>query len=111
MPLLFIGTSPLVALMPPLLVGIPELANTIIQHLSMFVAPAFACHVDANNFRRDFSRGLEQLTFNSRPTTLYLLMFAQNHALYSDIVAECLEEYVHRVSLLFFALTIICDNK
>lgn len=58
--------------------------------------PALAYHVDATTFRRDFSRGLEQLTFNSRPIIQHLSMFAQDHARYSDIVAECLEEHIRR---------------
>ncbi|KIM46082.1 hypothetical protein M413DRAFT_48601, partial [Hebeloma cylindrosporum] len=52
---------------------------------------------DATTFRRDFSKGLNQLTFNSRPIIQHLSMFAQDHARYSDIVAECLEEHIRRV--------------
>jgi pre-mRNA cleavage complex 2 protein Pcf11 len=61
-------------------------------------APAPYYHVDPNTFRRDFSSRLAELTVNSRPIIQSLSMIAQEYTRFSEIVAQCLEAHIRRVS-------------
>lgn len=60
--------------------------------------PAPYYHVDPNAFRRDFSSRLAELTVNSRPIIQSLSMIAQEYTRFSEIVAQCLEAHIRRVS-------------
>ena len=53
---------------------------------------------DPSTFRRDYAARLSELTMNSRPIIQNLSMMAQNFNRYSDIVAECLQAHIRRVS-------------
>jgi pre-mRNA cleavage complex 2 protein Pcf11 len=55
-------------------------------------------HVDPNSFRRDFTARLAELTINSRPIIQTLSMFAQEYSRWADIVAQCIDTHVRRVS-------------
>lgn len=56
---------------------------------------------DPSTFRRDYAAHLSELTMNSRPIIQNLSMMAQNFTRYSDIVAECLQAHIRRVSTSF----------
>lgn len=56
-------------------------------------------HVDPNSFRRDFAARLAELTINSRPIIQTLSMFAQEYSRWADVVAQCLDTHIRRVSL------------
>ncbi|KAF7352696.1 CID domain-containing protein [Mycena venus] len=53
---------------------------------------------DPVTFRRDYSNQLAELKVNSRPIIQNLSMIAQEFARFSDIVAQCLESHIRRVS-------------
>lgn len=53
---------------------------------------------DASSFRREYSTRLSELTMNSRPIIHNLSMMAQNFTRYADIVADCLQAHIRRVS-------------
>lgn len=62
---------------------------------------------DPNAFRRDYAARLAELTVNSRPIIQSLSMLAQDYSRWADIVAQCLESHIRRVSsgFLLFAST------
>ena len=62
---------------------------------------------DASSFRREYSTRLSELTMNSRPIIHNLSMMAQNFTRYSDIVADCLQAHIRRVSVLFSSFRLI----
>ena len=55
-------------------------------------------HVDGTSFRREYMTRLAELTFNSRPMIQHLSMLAQDSSRFSDIVAQCIEAHIRRVS-------------
>lgn len=55
-------------------------------------------HVDAASFRREYMTRLSELTFNSRPMIQHLSMLAQDSSRFADIVAQCIEGHIRRVS-------------
>lgn len=57
-------------------------------------------HVDPHSFRRDYSARLAELTINSRPIIQNLSMIAQEFTRYSDIVVQCIEAHIKRVSFI-----------
>lgn len=61
--------------------------------------PAF--HLDPNTFRRDYITRLSNLTVNSRPIIQTLSMIAQDYSRYADVVVQCIEQHLRRVSLHF----------
>lgn len=68
--------------------------------------PAPIYHVDPHSFRRDFAARLAELTINSRPIIQSLSMYAQEYARWADVVAQCIQTHIRRVSfsvyLMFF---------
>jgi len=54
--------------------------------------------LDAISFRRDYTHRLSELTFNSRPLIQHLSLLAQDYSRFSDIVGQCLEAHIRRVS-------------
>src|ERR1700722_14020601 len=55
-------------------------------------------HLDPNAFRRDYSARLAELTVNSRPIIQNLSMFAQEYSRWAEIVSQCVEAHIRRVS-------------
>lgn len=55
-------------------------------------------HIDPVTFRRDYSNRLAELSVNSRPIIQNLSMLAQEFSRYAEIVAQCLETHIRRVS-------------
>jgi hypothetical protein len=55
-------------------------------------------HVDPNTFRKDYSARLAELTVNSRPIIQGLSMMAQEYSRWADIVGQCLQDHIRRVS-------------
>jgi pre-mRNA cleavage complex 2 protein Pcf11 len=53
---------------------------------------------DPVQFRREFAHRLSELTVNSRPIIQGLSMMAHDCIRFADIVAECLEMHIRRVS-------------
>jgi len=60
--------------------------------------PAF---IDPASFRRDYSSRLEQLQFNSRPIIQNLSFYAQEYSRYADLVAQCIDSHIRKVSCLW----------
>jgi pre-mRNA cleavage complex 2 protein Pcf11 len=60
--------------------------------------PAPVYFVDPNSFRRDYAARLAELTINSRPIIQTLSMIAQEYSKWAEIVAQCLEAHIRRVS-------------
>jgi len=54
--------------------------------------------MDPNTFRREYSLRLADLTINSRPIIQNLSMLAQEYSRFADIVAQCIEAHIRRVS-------------
>lgn len=76
-----------------------------------YAQPPFA--FDANSFRREYSARLSELTMNSRPIIHNLSMMAQAFTRYSDIVADCLQAHIRRVSrpFLFLLTNAMCPRS
>ncbi len=55
-------------------------------------------HVDPNMFRRDYITRLSNLTVNSRPIIQSLSMIAQDYSRFADVVVQCIEQHLRRVS-------------
>lgn len=53
---------------------------------------------DPSSFRREYAARLSELSVNSRPIIQNLSMMAQTNIRYADIVAECLQAHIRRVS-------------
>ena len=51
-------------------------------------------------FRKDFGNRLNELTVNSRPIIQSLSMFAHDYVRFAEIVSQCLEAHIRRVSTL-----------
>lgn len=58
--------------------------------------------INPNAFRHDFSTRLAELTVNSRPIIQSLSTIAQDYSCYADIVVQCVQQHIRRVS--FFPL-------
>lgn len=63
-----------------------------------FAATQAMFYADPTHFRRDYTARLGQLTFNSRPHIQSLSMIAQDYTRYADIVVQCVEQHIRRVS-------------
>ena len=59
--------------------------------------------LDPVTFRRDYTNRLNELTLNSRPVIQSLSMLAQDYSRFAEIVAQCLEAHIRRVSHSFFS--------
>ena len=55
-------------------------------------------HFDPNSFRRDYATRLANLTVNSRPIIQSLSMIAQEYTRFADVVDQCIEQHIRRVS-------------
>lgn len=55
---------------------------------------------DPNTFRQFYATQLAALTFNSRPIIQNLSMIAQDFSRMSNVVVQCLEAHIRRVSVL-----------
>lgn len=55
--------------------------------------------LNPNAFRQDFSGRLNELTVNSRPIIQSLSTIAQDYLRYAEIVVQCVEQHIRRVSL------------
>lgn len=55
-------------------------------------------HVDPTSFRREYSTRLAELTINSRPIIQNLSMLAQDYSRFADVVVQCIESHIRRVS-------------
>lgn len=55
-------------------------------------------HIDANMFRRDYMTRLSNLTVNSRPIIQSLSMIAQDYSRFAEVVVQCIEQHLRRVS-------------
>ena len=53
---------------------------------------------DPNTFRQFYASHLATLTFNSRPIIQNLSMIAQDYTRMSNVVVQCLEAHIRRVS-------------
>lgn len=56
-------------------------------------------HLDPNMFRRDYVARLSELTVNSRPIIQGLSVLAQEYSRFADVVVQCIEAHIRRVSL------------
>jgi pre-mRNA cleavage complex 2 protein Pcf11 len=54
--------------------------------------------LDPISFRREYTNRLAELNVNSRPIIQNLSMLAQDYARFAEIVAQCLEAHIRRVS-------------
>lgn len=54
--------------------------------------------MDPATFRREFSNRLAELTVNSRPLIQGLSMMAHDYSRFADIVAQCIEAHIRKVS-------------
>lgn len=61
-------------------------------------SPPHPVFIDPAAFRRDYSSRLDQLQFNSRPVIQSLSFYAQEYSRYADVVAQCLESHIRKVS-------------
>ena len=61
-------------------------------------APQPVFHLDPNTFRRDYMTRLSNLTVNSRPIIQTLSLIAQDYSRYADVVVQCIEQHLRRVS-------------
>jgi hypothetical protein len=71
---------------------------TMGYHYGSLPPPVY--HVDPNTFRRDYTMRLAELTINSRPIIQNLSMLAQDYVRFAEIVAQCIEAHIRRVSFL-----------
>jgi len=69
--------------------------------------PQASYPVDPTTFRRDFSNRLSELTMNSRPIIQSLSMYAHDYVRFAEIVAQCLETHIRRVSVFSVGLWIL----
>ena len=60
--------------------------------------------MDPHSFRREYSARLADLTVNSRPIIQNLSMLAHEYSRYAEIVSECLQLHIQRVSRLSIVL-------
>lgn len=58
--------------------------------------------LDPISFRREYTNRLAELNVNSRPIIQNLSMLAQDYSRFAEIVAQCLEAHIRRVSHLSF---------
>ena len=90
----------------------PPPSHNYVQHHAQYPVPAYSYPhssypmppSDPSSFRRDFTARLAELTINSRPIIQSLSMMAQGYTRYSDIVADCLQAHIRRVSIFSQAL-------
>jgi hypothetical protein len=62
------------------------------------VPPQPIYHMDPSHFRRDLQGRLEHLTDNNRDIIGSILTFVQQYPRWVDIVGQCLEAHIRRVS-------------
>jgi len=62
--------------------------------------PGVYHYLDPAGFRREFTTRLSELQVNSRPIIQNLSMLAQDYSRFAEIVAQCLEEHIRRVSFI-----------
>jgi len=84
--------------------GGPSYTQTVGYYQPPPPTPFF--HVDPNAFRRDYASRLAALTVNSRPIIQNLSMIAQEYTRFSEIVAQCLEAHIRRVSSIHFSMVL-----
>ena len=60
--------------------------------------------LDPNTFRQFYASHLATLTFNSRPIIQNLSMIAQDYSRMSNVVVQCLEAHIRRVSVSYHLL-------
>jgi len=60
--------------------------------------PLAPIYLDPVSFRREYTSRLAELNVNSRPIIQNLSMLAQDYSRYAEIVAQCLEGHIRRVS-------------
>ena len=81
--------------------GGPSYAHTSGYYQPPPLLPNPYHHVDPHSFRRDYSARLAELTINSRLIIQNLSVIAQESIRYSDIVVQCIEGHIKRVSVIF----------
>ena len=64
-------------------------------------------HVDPNMFRRDYMARLSELTVNSRPIIQSLSVLAQEFSRFAEVVVQCIEAHIRRVSDSLFLCMIL----
>lgn len=67
--------------------------------------PQHVYYADPNYFRRDYIARLAELTVNSRPIIQTLSLIAQEYSRYADIVVNCIEQHIRRVSHPLYSLS------
>jgi len=72
--------------------------------------PPSVYQLDPVTFRRDYTNRLNELTFNSRPIIQGLSMLAQDYSRFAEIVAQCLEAHIRRVSVLSHDCGFACGD-
>ena len=60
--------------------------------------PPQPVYLDPHMFRRDYMARLANLTVNSRPIIQSLSMIAQDYSRFAEIVVQCVEQHIRRVS-------------
>ena len=78
--------------------GYPPPAVPGYQYQQLPPPPVVVYHTDPNIFRRDYAARLTELTINSRPIIQSLSMYAQEYSRWAEIVAQCIEGHIRRVS-------------
>lgn len=68
-----------------------------VQHYS-YQQPSSLVYNDPNVFRRDFATRLSELTINNKNMIHGLSFIAHDNARFGDIVVQCLEAHIRRVS-------------
>lgn len=89
--------------------GYPENYGSVGYAQPSFSYPQHPSALDPNAFRQFYASQLASLTFNSRPIIQNLSMIAQDYNRLSNLVVQCIEAHIRRVSsiraiLSFFAL-------
>ena len=84
-----------------------QLAPQYPYHVQQYSQPTYI--VDASGFRRDYAARLSELMFNSRPIIQNLSIIAQDFVRFADIVVQCIEAHIRRVSSSLFHT--ICDEN
>lgn len=80
--------------------GYPQHVPPSLNYQPAPPAPPPFYHVDPNTFRRDYMSHLTELQINSRPIIHNLVMIARENVRFAEIVAQCIETHIRRVSRL-----------
>jgi hypothetical protein len=86
----------------------PQRGSHPYQHNAYPPAPQAPFSMDPHTFRHEYARRLEDLTENSRPIIQHLYLFAQEYSRWSDIVGQCLEAHIRRVSCFYHPIPHYC---